>query len=191
MKRWCGLLIALTAGVANAATVWKWVDADGVTHYSDRPVEGAEVIELSAAQSVALPTPQPATRPAVGTTRDRAPASRTQGATQAYARLDLASPAPQETLWNIEGTLAVSVAIEPELQPGHQFDVYLDGQRQNLAATSPRFTVPEVWRGVHTLQAVIVDEAGNEILRSRSVTFTVQQTSLLNPNNPNSPAATN
>jgi hypothetical protein len=35
------------------------------------------------------------------------------------------------------------------------------------------------------MQAVVVDTNGTEVLRSLAVTFMVQQTSLLNPNNPN------
>lgn len=188
MKKWVWLLIALTAGTAHAATVWKWVDANGVTHYSDRPVEGAEAIELSSAQSIPLATPR-APAPSTRASGPQSSSAAERGTAQPYTRFDVTSPGQQETLWNIEGTLEVSVAIEPVLQNGHRLDVYLDGQRQNLAATTPTFTVPEVYRGVHTLQAVVVDDAGNEVLRSLAVTFMVQQTSLLNPNNPNSPAS--
>lgn len=38
------LLAGLTAG-AHAENIWKWVDARGVPHYSDRPVPGAVLIK--------------------------------------------------------------------------------------------------------------------------------------------------
>ena len=70
-------------------------------------------------------------------------------------------------------------------------DVYLDGNRMGLDATSTVLQVPEVYRGVHTLQAAIFDDSGREVLRSLAVTFVVQQTSILNPNNPTPPARRN
>lgn len=39
----CVLLAGLAA--AHAENIWKWVDAKGVPHYSDRPVPGAVLIK--------------------------------------------------------------------------------------------------------------------------------------------------
>jgi hypothetical protein len=38
-----------------------------------------------------------------------------------------------------------------------------------------------VFRGVHTLVAVVIDSSGREIVRSSPTTFIVQQTSIANP----------
>ena len=185
MRTWWLSLIALTlalaAGTASAVTVWRWVDQNGVIHYSDRPVEGAERIELSSAQTFSAPSGG-ASESAQPSAADSANAPDRQ--TSPYRRFEVLSPAQQETLWNIGGTgLAVRVELEPPLQPGHRLDVYIDGARRNLASTQTQFTVPEVYRGVHTLQAVIVDSSGTELVRSLAVTFMVQQTSIQNPNN--------
>ena len=40
-------LVGLLAATSVLAQAYKWVDEDGVTHYSDRPREGAELVELS------------------------------------------------------------------------------------------------------------------------------------------------
>jgi hypothetical protein len=193
MRTWwislIALMTALAASSATAVTVWRWVDQDGVIHYSDRPVEGAERIELSSPQtfSGARPSTSPSVQPGAADSA-RAPAQQTMP----YRRFEVLSPAQQETLWNIAGTgLAVRVEVDPPLQPGHRLDVYVDGTRQNLASTQTQFTVPEVHRGVHTLQGVIIDESGTEVLRSLAVTFMVQQTSILNPNNRAPPARPN
>ncbi|HTY50119.1 MAG TPA: DUF4124 domain-containing protein, partial [Steroidobacteraceae bacterium] len=51
------MLAASTA--AMASIVYKWVDADGVTHYSDTPVPGAVRTELGTVQTYkAAPVPQ-------------------------------------------------------------------------------------------------------------------------------------
>ena len=171
---------------ASAVTVWRWVDQNGVVHYSDRPVDGAERVELSSAQTFAAPPPTAATAPPAST-ENASPSP----AAMPYRRFDIVSPAQQETLWNIGGALQVQLQLEPPLQAGNRIDVYLDGERRHLDATAPQITVPEVERGVHTLQGVVLDESGTELLRTLAVTFMVQQTSILNPNNPTPPARRN
>jgi hypothetical protein len=42
--------------------------------------------------------------------------------------------------------------------------------------------LPDVFRGTHTLQVVVLDSVGTELVRSQSRTFFVQQTSVQNPN---------
>ena len=38
-------------GLSVATTLYRWVDAQGVVHYSDTPHEGAQVIQISGAQT--------------------------------------------------------------------------------------------------------------------------------------------
>ena len=45
-----------------------------------------------------------------------------------------------------------------------------------------QFTLPNVFRGVHTLQALVIDEAGQTVQLSPPAQFVVQQTSTQNPN---------
>jgi hypothetical protein len=103
----------------------------------------------------------------------------------AYAAFDILQPEQQETLWNVAGNVGVSLEIAPVLQPGHHVGVYLDGELTGLATTASQFQLTEVFRGLHTMQAVILDNDGDVVLRSLAVTFMVQQTTVLNPNNPN------
>lgn len=177
MKTWLIVTLLFCAGTTALAQVWTWTDESGQVHYSDRPAPGARQIELSPAQSIPMPraAPQVSEQGQVET-----------DLSQRYT-LRVSSPEAEETLWNIGGTLGVEVQLAPELLPGHQIDVMLDGQRQNLMRRSTRFTVEEVWRGEHSLQAVIVDQNGSELIRSDAVTFYVQQTSVQNPFNPNVP----
>jgi hypothetical protein len=92
------------------------------------------------------------------------------------------SPAEQETLWNIGTALPVQVRFQPTLLPGHRYDVLLDGQRRNVNTVSPRVTLPDVFRGTHSVQVVVFDGQGTEVMRSEVRTFFVQQTSTQNPN---------
>ncbi|HEY5568069.1 MAG TPA: DUF4124 domain-containing protein, partial [Gammaproteobacteria bacterium] len=50
MGKWLIVLPMLYAAALAAAPAWTWVDENGQRHFSDRPVEGAEQIELAGAQ---------------------------------------------------------------------------------------------------------------------------------------------
>ncbi len=157
-------LLAATAVLAQEA--YRWVDEDGVVHYSDRPRPGAEQIQLPAPNVTAT---RRVTRPAATPKDDEsaaAPAVR-------YDSIEIVSPATEETLWNIEGVLSVSVALKPALLPGHQVRAYHNGQLRPVNGTS--FQLQEVWRGSHNIQVEVVDETGKLMIRSKSSRFFVQQ----------------
>ncbi|HUF72151.1 MAG TPA: DUF4124 domain-containing protein [Gammaproteobacteria bacterium] len=168
-------LIALTSlfsAAAVAQPVWTWVDDEGRRHYSDRPVEGATRIELSAPQTFEGAVPAPAS-----------PSSGAQAAQQTvgYTTFEILSPAPQETLFNTGSTMTVELATVPALRPAHRIEVEYDGERLPLSTRSLAITVTDVFRGEHTLGAVIVDAGGAQIARAAPVTFFVQQTSSQQP----------
>ena len=162
------LFCVLAAAAATAQEAYRWVDEDGVVHYSDRPREGAETI--------ILPKPNVATtrrvpRPAEQTQPDKESAGERE--TTRYTSIKVVSPAAEETLWNIEGVLNVSVALQPALQPGHQVRAYFDGEMQPVSGTS--FQLQEVWRGAHNIQVEVVDATGKVMIRSQPSRFYVQQ----------------
>lgn len=176
-----GILVvsaALAAGAA-LAQAYKWVDEDGVVHYSDRPREGAELVilpESSARRRIPAPAPQaaPADQPAE--------AAEEEPDDDGYESLTVTSPGPEETLWNIGGTLNVTLNVQPALRRGHRVRVYFDGEPQMVSGTS--FQLEEVWRGVHNIQAEVVDRTGVLMIRSEPNRFYVQQTSIQNPQRP-------
>ncbi|WP_346832742.1 DUF4124 domain-containing protein [Pseudomonas abietaniphila] len=65
--RWMILATALTLAVGTAtgqaAQIYKWVDAQGVTHFDAQPPAGQSVQEIDIQKPVAPPTAAPATRP--------------------------------------------------------------------------------------------------------------------------------
>ena len=155
------------------AQAYRWVDENGIVHFSDRPIPGAEEIELvrnnrSASQR------RLSAAPAV--TAQSAGDERADAGVFKYESLAIASPAAEETLWNIEGVLNVTLALSPALQDGHQVRVYFDGKRQTVDSAS--FQVQEVWRGVHNLQAEVVDGTGKLMIRSVTNRFYVQQNTI-------------
>lgn len=173
-----GVTAFLAVPVAQAAAeVYRWVDENGVVHYSDQPHPGAERLRIESA-------PAPGTRlPANVTAPRRAVGEQASGqdsdASFSYQSLTVSQPAAEETLWNIGATLNVTLDLQPTLRPGHQVRVYFDGEAREVSGT--RFTVDEVYRGVHNIQAEVVDANGNVMIRSQPNRFYVQQTSVVNP----------
>jgi hypothetical protein len=158
------LLALLLAIGAIADEAYTWTDEDGVVHYSDRPQPGAQVVDLGQSRAT-----RPSPRPAAQSTD----ADETTVPSVGYQSIEFASPAAEQTLWNIEGTLNVTVALTPGLRPGHQVRIYFDGTPQVVSGAS--FQLEEVYRGVHNLQAEVIDETGKLIIRSRPSRFYVQQ----------------
>lgn len=173
--RWAlALLAILFTVVASAATLYRWVDRNGVVHYSDRPEPGATQVELQDAQTFNTPA-QPTTRAAPGT------AGAQNAAVPAY-ELDLWKPQNDENFTNSGNRVDVRLRLEPELAAGHAIWLYLDGKRvDGLPAAGEEFTLDSVWRGTHTLYAIVADRDGKPVARSQSVNFNMQQSSLLSP----------
>ncbi|MDB6042847.1 MAG: hypothetical protein JWM63_1398 [Gammaproteobacteria bacterium] len=168
-------LLSIVCTAAIAATVYKWVDENGVTHFSDQPHENAQKVQLAAPQTYSAPP------------REAAPASSRRTAppspAPAYQSCALVAPADDQTLPNAL-SITASVQLLPTQRAGDQVLLLLDGTRvPGLATTGPSFTIP-VERGSHSLQAVVQDSDGHVVCQSSGVTFHVLQPSLLNPQNP-------
>lgn len=160
----------LAASLAMADTAYKWTDEEGIVHYSDRPREGAERVELAESER---PT---RTRFSPSRSTDAAPAI-VQQAIFRYDSLSVASPGPEETLWNIGGVLNVTLALDPGLQTGHQVRVYFDGGEPKIVA-GQNFQLEEVHRGVHNIQVEVIDNTGKLMIRSVPNRFYVQQNTI-------------
>ena len=172
LRLFIGLASLLAAPVLLADGAYRWVDDEGIVHYSDRPAQGAEVVDLS---EYSRPTgARIAPRAQAGTTTEK-----TVQASQSfrYESLEITSPGAEETLWNIEGVLNVSMALTPGLRSGHQVRVYLDGTTRIV--TGSNFQLDEVYRGVHNIQAEVIDETGRMLIRSLPNRFYVQQNTVI------------
>ncbi|MGB5627865.1 MAG: DUF4124 domain-containing protein [Woeseiaceae bacterium] len=163
------VLLGLLAAGAVMADAYTWTDEEGVVHYSDRPVPGATRIVLAEPNTGRSPAPRPRASPAA----TDGPESAAEAAPFRYESFDVTAPGAEETLWNIEGVLNVSLSLKPGLQAGHQVRVYFDGNPQMVSGLS--FQLNEVYRGVHNLQAEVLDETGQMLIRTRPNRFYVQQ----------------
>src|SRR5450755_41738 len=111
-------LVALSlltlGGSGLAATTYRWVDAQGVVHYSDTPHPGAQEIQLTGAQTYHG-------TPAAETAAPAPPASAKAGAV-AYQSCAITQPSPEASLYAPE-TVDISVRSSPGLREGDQAEV--------------------------------------------------------------------
>ena len=163
------LLLGLLAANTALADAYTWIDENGVVHFSDRPQPGAKRLDLAESK----PRPRVVQRGTAAADAATADDAGQPAAPFRYESLEVAAPAPEETLWNIEGTLNVSLALSPALRPGDQVRVYFDGNARMVQGTN--FQIDEVYRGVHNIQAEVLDEAGELMIRSLPNRFYVQQ----------------
>jgi hypothetical protein len=177
MRLIASFLLCSFALNAGAADIWRWIDANGVVHYSDQPVPGAVKVNTAPAPRPSGSGPLPPPPPEV-------PRPEPRPEVFTYSRCVVESPPNDETFHYVQ-PLTVSLAIEPGLQPEHRIQMYVDGApRADWPAQGTAYTLPEMYRGTHTLQARIVDAASRVICTGPTVTFHVQQTGLLSPQSP-------
>jgi len=145
------LFLALMAAafVAFTAPLYKWVDEQGVVHYSDKPVPGATKMQLPAAQTYKAPAASAYPPPAQPEEKKRA---------QPYDSFIIASPGQDESLWNVT-SITVTVSLTPGLQNGDRVTISLDGKSKgpspNLSATFDNLE-----RGEHVVTATVQTLSG-------------------------------
>jgi hypothetical protein len=182
-------LLSLVCSAALAATVYKWVDENGVVHYSDQPHPNAEKLQVHAAQSY---KPSAADTAAAGGGGGGASAAApapyrgcaiVQPQAAPYRGCAIVQPQDGQAFANID-SLTVVVQTDPQLHQGDKVFVTVDGQALNGGnPTGSQFVISPVDRGTHTAQALVKDAGGGVQCQTPPVTFHVQQASLLNPNN--------
>jgi len=177
----CGMrklfpLVFLLALPAAATDVYRWVDAAGQAHYSDQWQPGAEKIRIEESSRYAAPAPASKPAPAAAAAKGGQKA-----AVPRYESLEIASPAQEEVLWNVGGQVHVSMRVSPELRPGHFLRLLVDGTARDLPEGATDLQLQDVFRGVHTLKAQVVDGNGTVLASSEPTTFMVQQTSIAAP----------
>ena len=176
-----GLAAALTLSAFTwAATVYKWIDSNGVVHYSDQPGPGAQRIETQSGS--AAPRSKfgpPATLASKG---GRRPQDNDQARTTSldYTAFEIDMPQPEQNF--TESTVPVRLRLEPQLRNAQTLSLYLDGQ---LVTGQPDnatdYTLTDVPRGAHSLVAMVTDADSNASRSTPGLTFYVQRPSILAP----------
>lgn len=168
---------------SSTTTLYRWVDENGVIHFSDSPREGAQdpsqdEYKVRAPNVSRSPRPRPS-ESTNGTSSGDADASPAVPAPVGYQSLSISSPRNGDTLWNIGGILSVNLQVSPALQPGDGIVILMDGQVMTpTPSTRTNITLSNVYRGEHVLVAAIRDSNGTQQIASQPVRFVVQQSTV-------------
>jgi prepilin-type processing-associated H-X9-DG protein len=105
----------------------------------------------------------------VGTSaQQRAPDSR-------YEAIEIVQPQDDSTVFDNSGHVEVQIRVSPAtaLAPGHRMVLFLDGH----ASVPKAQALEHVERGMHRLQARILDSNGRSVIESKPITFYLWQAS--------------
>jgi hypothetical protein len=166
------LLAALLSPPAVSQEIYRWVDKNGVVHYSDQPGPGAERVTITG--SVVRPPSDDQTPALYQSDRGQEPA-----AAPAARSLSISSPANDESFFGSDASVSVALELDGELQPGQEVALFLDGRRVPTDGLST--TLTGVGRGTHFLRAAVLDESGSPVITSGQIAFHVRQASIATP----------
>jgi hypothetical protein len=154
--------------VAAKSEIYRWVDAKGVVHYSDKPVD-------KDAKPADLPPIQTMRSSQLGTALASEGSVKAEEESVVVKSVRITAPASEEMIRDADGVVPVAVEVQPALPKGAGFIFLLDGKAQNNKIWgSASFSLAGVERGEHKLSVNVVDKAGKVLKSSPSVTFFMQ-----------------
>jgi len=153
------LICALTALPIQAEEVYKRVDENGVSSFSDTKSKGAEKIFVEPVNVQKIPplTEQP--RSYSTPTETAAP----------YNKLEITSPSDQTTLRN-EHRILIQASVMPGLRSDHSIEFLDNGHSLQPASKEIRVELVDFERGSHSLSVRILDNQGKVVITSSPVT---------------------
>jgi hypothetical protein len=171
------VLASLAAFAGQAAVIYKWTDAQGVVHYSDQSVPGAQKIYTNSPTASGSGAPSNSN----ASPNAQAPGIPGSAAKQGYSIIAITSPSSEQSFFGDE-PIGVALALDPGLKAGDTVTWHLNGQE--LADQGPgttQFTLPHLDRGTYAIAATVSDPKSGESQSTPSVTFYVRQPSVLSP----------
>lgn len=157
-----GSVFAVVMMSAAAQTIYKWTDAAGNVHFSDKPQSGAQQIQLPPVQTFSSPqeaTPLPSATPPV------------EEAGAEYQSIQIVQPTNEATIRNNLGYVPIVVEVKPELKKDDKLQLIFDGKPLGSPQANTIFALNGIDRGMHTIAVNIVDSEGNVLSESAKIIF--------------------
>ena len=173
-----GLALSLAAA---SQEIYRWVDKNGVVHYSDQPGSpNAELID------VIEPNAYEAQDAAAAANASRRSAAEPDAADESpYSSLSISSPATDEVFFGADAVVNVSADLQGTLRPDDTLVFFLNGNRTDADGLGTEYA--GLARGSYVLRASVLDASGKPVITSPQVTFHVRQPSIKSPQSPTAP----
>lgn len=153
-----------TETITESSKVYKYTDKNGVVHFTDKPVEGAEEVVIK-------PLPQLNDKP-VSMPKVLVPNNSKRKANEPdYENLHFVQPTNDGVIRNNAGTITLTASVTPTLKKGHSLRFFVDGKPLNADGMSA--SLQGASYGEHQASFVIVDAKGKQIQSSETIQFTL------------------
>jgi hypothetical protein len=164
MRRSLLLFLVFVCATASAK-VFRRIGPDGQVYFSDQPGPDAEQVEVRPAQAISMP-PVPKQTGAAQPQHD-------VGAS--YSEFAIVSPTSGQGLRANDGNVTVSLSLQPKLMPGHTVMLNVDGEDGEQIKTGGGLTIElsNLSRGLHTVEATVIDAQGKALIQTGPVSFNV------------------
>lgn len=156
--------LLLVIPLAAAAQVYKSIDENGNTVYSDKPpTNGSDAEKVQVGAPNTSPPPRHVDRPESVVEQKKIEVS-----------VDITSPEHDTTIAiGFAGNFSVTAAVNPPLGYGNSAQLLIDGAAIGPAQTHTSWALSNIFRGSHILTVVISDSAGKELAESPPITVHV------------------
>ncbi len=158
MRLTIGLLLLTFIGFAVAETVYKSVDENGHIIFTDKPSKDAEEIKLQKLQTIKNPNPAKYTHKPKQTKQDNG---------NLYKTFLVSNPADGAGLRSNDGSVNISLSLQPPLRPDHTINIILDGKKVSNGPNSS-VSLQNLDRGTHNITASVVDGDGKQMISTSS-----------------------
>jgi len=165
-------LLYLSAPLVNGneMKIYRWVDEEGKTHFSDTAVPGTDEVEVKENNLLFSDTVKVASA-------DKTNDENHDKAVINY-QVNITSPADNQALRSNNGNIDIHVAIEPAKKHTQTLQLYLDGKKLGNPQISPTIQVQNIDRGTHQVQVELLSKSGKVLAKTPIVTVHLQRTSI-------------
>lgn len=169
MRLFILLLILVTGNLS--AEIFKTLNPDGSTSYSDIETPGSEII---------IP-PKLTTAPSVKVTKKITPKIDESEKSKPYTSLSITSPKDQAIIFDNNGNVNITLVVEPALQKkfSHSLSILHNDKSIEVDQATLSVQIKDIDRGAHTFTAQILDENKETLKTSESITVHLKRHSKL------------
>ncbi len=169
--------------VAQSQEIYRWVDKNGVVHYSDQPDSpSAELINVIEPNAYEAQGQEQAGDSGAG---DSGEPEEDEPAVSPYGSLSIVSPTPDQVFFGADAVVNVAADLQGTLRPDHSVVFFLNGNRKQADGLSTDYS--GLARGTYFLRVSIMDGTGHPVITSQQTNFHVRQPSMNSPQSPTAP----
>ena len=154
----------------NAHQLYRHVGPNGEVYFTDQPGPDSVPVEISPV-NVQPALPSPVTLPE---------AEKPEAIPASYKYFNILSPTEDQGVRANNGHVIINLSLQPALKPGHIIKLKMDGEDGKLIKSGESLTINffNVSRGLHTVQAFVLDNNGNMLMHAGPVSFHVLRVAL-------------